>query len=83
MKQHIKDLRMLHLRADQLLELCEESQKKVDHMNKWNIETAIPNGFDIHSDAEIEFQKQVVKRIFKSYTNIVQKINNIYYERPI
>ena len=77
MKQHIKDLRMLHLRADQLLELCQEAQKKVDHMIKWNVETAIPNGFDTHSDAEIEFQKQVVKRIWRSYQIVIDKLKSL------
>ena len=75
MKKQLKEARMLHLRADQLLELCEEAQKKVDSMCRWNVETAIPNGFKTHSDDDIEFQQRVVERIFRSYKLLVNKIN--------
>lgn len=66
---------MLHLRADQLLELCETAQKKVESMCQWNVEQAIPNGFETHSDADIEFQQRVVERIWRSYRVLVNKIN--------
>jgi hypothetical protein len=75
MKKQLKEARMLHLRADQLLELCEEAQKKVDSMCRWNVEQAIPNGFETHSDEDIEFQQRVVERIFRSYKVLVNKIN--------
>lgn len=75
MKKQLKEARMLHLRADQLLELCEEAQKKVDSMCRWNVEQAIPNGFETHSDEDIEFQQRVVERIFRSYKLLISKIN--------
>jgi hypothetical protein len=75
MKKQLKEAQMLILRASQLLEICEEAQKKVDYMCRWNVETAIPNGFDIHSDEDIEFQQKVVERIWRSYKILVTKIN--------
>jgi hypothetical protein len=75
MKKQLKEARMLHLRADQLLELCETAQKKVESMCQWNVEQAIPNGFETHSDADIEFQQRVVERIWRSYRVLVNKIN--------
>lgn len=75
MKKQLKEAQMLILRASQLLEICEEAQKKVDSMNRWNVEQAIPNGFDIHSDEDIEFQQKVVERIWRSYKILVTKIN--------
>ena len=75
MRRQLKEARMLHLRADQLLELCEEAQKKVETMCQWNVEQAIPNGFETHSDEAIEFQQKVVERIFRSYRILLNKIN--------
>lgn len=75
MKKQLKEARMLHLRADQLLELCEEAQKKVDGMCRYNVEYAIPNDFEPHSDEDIEFQQRVVERIWRSYRVLVNKIN--------
>lgn len=75
MKKQLKEARMLHLRADQLLELCEDAQKKVDNMCRWNVEQAIPNGYETHSDSDIEFQQRVVERVWRSYKLLVNKIN--------
>ena len=75
MKRQLKEARMLHLRADKLLELCETAQKKVESMCRWNVEYAIPNGFDPHTDEAIEFQQKVVERIWRSYRVLVNKIN--------
>ncbi len=66
---------MLHLKADQMLELCEQAQRKVENMNRWNVEQAIPNGFETHSDSDIEFQERVVERLWRSYRVLINKIN--------
>jgi hypothetical protein len=75
MKKQLKEALELHEKANQILELCQEAQKKVDSMCRWNVEQAIPNGFTQHSDEEIEFQERVVERIWRSYQVLVHKIN--------
>lgn len=75
MKKQLKEALELHEKANQVLNLCQEAQKKVDSMNRWNVEMAIPNGFDQHSDEEIEFQERVVERIWRSYQVLVNRIN--------
>lgn len=75
MKKQLKEARMLHLKADQMLELCEQAQRKVENMNRWNVEQAIPNGFETHSDSDIEFQERVVERLWRSYRILINKIN--------
>lgn len=75
MRKQLKEARMLHLRADQLLELCEEAQKKVDAMCRYNVEVAIPNDLTTHSDEDIEFQELVVRRVWRSYKLLINKIN--------
>ena len=75
MKKQLKEARMLHLKADQMLELCEQAQRKVENMNRWNVEQAIPNGFETHSDSDIEFQERVVERLWRSYRVLINKIN--------
>jgi hypothetical protein len=75
MKKQLKEARMLHVKADQMLELCEQAQRKVENMNRWNVEQAIPNGFETHSDSDIEFQEKVVERLWRSYKVLINKIN--------
>ena len=75
MKKQLKEARMLHLKADQMLELCEQAQRKVENMNRWNVEQAIPNGFETDSDSDIEFQERVVERLWRSYRILINKIN--------
>jgi hypothetical protein len=60
------------------LSLIKAAQHKVDEMLRYNVEIATPNDFSLHSDESIDFQKAVVKRLERSYNNIIQQL----YEYP-
>ena len=69
----------LHEAALSVLSLIKSAQHKVDEMLRYNVEIAAPNDFEPHSDESIEFQKAVVKRLERSYNNIITQLHESTY----
>ena len=64
----------LHEAALNILRLIKESEDKVYTMIIHNVDIAYPNGFVPHSEESIEFEKQLVERLKRSYKNVVNQI---------
>jgi len=64
----------LHEAALAILSLIKEADHKVNTMIIYNVDIAYPNGFEPHSEESIDFQKQVVERLERSYKNVVNQI---------
>lgn len=70
----MKKRKELHETALALLNLIKEADDKYYTMVLYNVDIAYPNGFEPHSAKSIEFQKQVVERLERSYKNVVKQI---------
>ena len=64
----------LHEAALAILSLIKEADHKVHSMIEYNAYIAYPNGFEPHSEESIDFQKQLVERLKRSYKNVVNQI---------
>lgn len=76
----------LHESALALLSLIKEADNKVHTMIQHNVDIAYTNGFEPHSEESIDFQKQLVERLKRSYKNVVNQIMeevNIDFQKKV
>ena len=72
--KNLKQITQLMASANDLLVYAQQSQKKYESMCRYNVEIAAPNGLELKTDEEIEFQDKVTARIVSSYFRMLNEI---------
>lgn len=77
MRKNVKSALELHEKAVQLLKLYKDAERKVENFIEFNRTIALPSGFITpHTEAKIDFQKQVARRVWRSYAVVVNQLNS-------